>query len=155
MNYELWTMNYGLGSAEGYILEGEGRDELCLPRVGIVGNVTHPLPHLQHVASDVHAANRLNDSTILDEESLDAIREVARHRVAIAPIEVGDKDSSPPYKGGGGGGASWSFHYQPMYALCGRLHSQFLPHGCVDEVSLQATFLEEFPPLSGNTIVIE
>ena len=42
-----------------------------------------------------------------------------------------------------------------MNSLRGWLHSELLAHGRIDEVGLQAAFLEEFPSLRRNTIIIE
>ena len=82
-------------TAEGNILEDKGGNELCFPRVGIVTDVAQTLPYIEHVPCDVHAADGLDNDAILHKKSFDAVGEVARHGVAVAPVEVGDKDRKP------------------------------------------------------------
>ena len=57
-------------------------------------SMTQSSTHIEHVSRDVHTANRLGDNALLDEKPLNSIREVARHRVAIPPIKVSNKDGA-------------------------------------------------------------
>ena len=85
---------YKSATAKSDILESNCGDDFRFPRVGVIGDVAQPLPDIKHVSRDIHTAYRLCDNALLDEKALDAIREVARHRVAIAPIKVGNKNGA-------------------------------------------------------------
>ena len=110
-------------AAEGDIFEGEGGDDLCLPRVGIVADVAQALPDIEHVACDVHAADWLDNASVLNEETFDAVGEVAGHRVAIATIKVCDEDCMTGLGNQLLHAFSSLLHDKVVNALCGRLHA--------------------------------
>ena len=91
-----WILVLPLATAKGYVFEDKGGDKLRLPGVGIVADVAQTLPNLKNVSRDVHAADGLDDDTVLHKEALDAVRKIARHGVAVPTIEVGNKDMPPP-----------------------------------------------------------
>ena len=59
----------------------------------IVAHFHQMVPQVNHIARDVHFGNRLDQTTLLNQEALDAIREVSRGSIAVSAIKTGHQYS--------------------------------------------------------------
>ena len=82
-------------SAEIHILERDCGDEFRFALPGVVAGCQQIVPEGDEVACHQHLADRLENLSVLEPETLDAVGEVSGGAVGVAAVEIGHEDAFP------------------------------------------------------------